>query len=64
MDARAYSALFEPHQGSTKDAATFGKASDTWRNELADPKSVAGQLSARFLKCGTNISRSGYDVHD
>ena len=50
--------------GRTKDAATFGKAWDTWRNETADPNSVAGQLSARFVKCGTNLSRRGYDVHD
>lgn len=49
--------------GRTKDAASFGKAWDSWRNELADPNSVAGKLAARFQACGTNVSRSGYDVY-
>lgn len=49
--------------GRTKDAATFGKAWDAWRNELSDPNSVAGKLSARFEACGTNLARRGYDVY-
>ena len=50
--------------GRTKDAATFGKAWDTWRNELNDPNTVAGKLAARFGACGTNLSRRGYDVNN
>ena len=46
--------------GRTKDAATFGKAWDTWSNELKDPNTVAGKLVARFAACGTNLSRRGY----
>lgn len=34
------------------------------RNELADPNSVASKLWARFEKCGTNLSRRGYDVYN
>ena len=49
--------------GRTRDAATFGKAWDTWRNELADPNSVASKLWARFEACGTNLARRGYDVY-
>jgi len=49
--------------GRSKDAAAFGKAWDTWRNELADPNSVASKLWARFLKCSTNLGRRGYDVY-
>ena len=49
--------------GRTKDAATFGKAWDTWRNEQADPNSVASKLWARFQECSTNLSRRGYDTY-
>jgi hypothetical protein len=50
--------------GRTKDAATFGKAWDTWSNELKDPNTVASKLLARFVACGTNLSRRGYDVYN
>lgn len=50
--------------GRTKDAATFGKAWDTWSSELKDPNTVAGKLNARFTACGTLLSRRGYDVHN
>ncbi len=49
--------------GRTKDAAAFGKAWDTWRNQLGDPNSVAAKLWARFQGCSTNLSRRGYDVN-
>jgi hypothetical protein len=49
--------------GHTKDAATFGKAWDAWRNETQDPSTVAGKLLARFAACTTNLSRRGYDVY-
>ena len=49
--------------GRTKDAATFGKAWDAWRNEISDPNSVAGRLAGRFQACGTNLARRGYDVY-
>ncbi|TFG84911.1 MAG: hypothetical protein E4H19_09490 [Chromatiales bacterium] len=49
--------------GRTKDAAAFGAAWDAWRNQIADPQSVAGKLSARFLACTTNLSRRGYDTY-
>ncbi|MGB8328427.1 MAG: hypothetical protein WCE48_12735 [Steroidobacteraceae bacterium] len=49
--------------GRTKDAATFGKAWDTWRNQLSDPNSVAAKLWGRFKACSTNLSRRGYDTY-
>ncbi len=49
--------------GRTKDAATFGKAWDVWRNALADPDSTPAKLWARFEACSTNMSRRGYDVY-
>jgi len=50
--------------GRTKDTAAFGKAWDTWRNDLKDPNSVASKLWARFVECGTNMARRGYDVYN
>ena len=49
--------------GRTKDAATFGKAWDVWRNALGDPNSVPAKLWARFAACETNLSRRGYDSY-
>ncbi len=49
--------------GRSKDAATFGKAWDTWRTEAANPNSVAGKLSARFEACSINTERRGFDVY-
>jgi hypothetical protein len=49
--------------GRSKDAASFGKAWDTWRDETMDPNSVAGRLSARFDACAENLSRRSYDVY-
>ncbi len=49
--------------GRSKDAAAFGKAWDTWRNELGDPNSGPGKLWPRFLECSTNLSRRGYDTY-
>jgi hypothetical protein len=49
--------------GRSKDAASFGKAWDSWRDELKNPDSVASKLWARFAKCGVNVSRRGYDVY-
>jgi hypothetical protein len=49
--------------GRSDNAAAFGKAWDQWRDELADPDSVASKLWARFLDCSTNVGRRGYDVY-
>jgi hypothetical protein len=49
--------------GRSKDAATFGKAWDTWRTESADPNSVAGKLNTRFGDCSVNTARRGFDVY-
>lgn len=49
--------------GRTDNAAAFGKAWDRWRDDLANPDSVASKLWARFLKCSTNVGRRGYDVY-
>ena len=49
--------------GRTADAAGYGKAWDTWRDETANPKSIAGKLQERFNECSTNDSRRGYDVY-
>ena len=49
--------------GRTANAETFGKAWDIWRNEVSDPKSVAGRLEERFQKCSTSESRRSYDIY-
>lgn len=49
--------------GRSKDAATFGKAWDTWRTESADPTTVAGKLNARFNECANNTARRGFDLY-
>ena len=49
--------------GMSKDAATFGKAWDAWRNGLGDPNSTPAKLAARFAECTTNVGRWGYDVY-
>jgi hypothetical protein len=49
--------------GRSKNAAAFGAAWDSWRDELKDPNSVASKLWTRFAKCGMNVSRRGYDVY-
>jgi hypothetical protein len=49
--------------GHSKDAATFGKAWDAWRDGLSDPASTPAKLWARFLTCSQNVSRYGYDVY-
>lgn len=49
--------------GRTDNAAAFGKAWDRWRDDLADPDSVASKLWARFSACSTNVGRRSYDVY-
>ena len=49
--------------GRTENAAGFGNAWDQWRNDLANPDSVASKLWARFEECSTNVGRRGYDVY-
>lgn len=49
--------------GRSKDAATFGKAWDSWRTEITDPTTVAGKLAARFGACSINTARRGFDVY-
>ena len=49
--------------GRSANAAAFGNAWDQWRDDLANPNSVAAKLWARFLECSTNVSRRGYDVY-
>lgn len=49
--------------GRSENAAAYGKAWDQWRDDLADPDSVASALWARFLVCSTNVGRRGYDVY-
>jgi hypothetical protein len=49
--------------GTTKDAATFGKAWDTLRDAQSDPESVEAKLWARFQACSINLGRSGYDIY-
>jgi len=49
--------------GRSANAEAFGKAWDSWRDALADPKSVAGKLSARFTACSENQARRSYDVY-
>ncbi|MGI9234686.1 MAG: hypothetical protein ACR2RD_13715 [Woeseiaceae bacterium] len=49
--------------GTSKNAATFGKAWDAWRDALSDPESTPAQLWARFQECTVNLGRHGYDVY-
>jgi hypothetical protein len=49
--------------GRSANAATFGKAWDTWRNAQSDPASTPAKLQARFAKCSTNVGRRSYDVY-
>lgn len=49
--------------GTTKDAATYGKAWDTWRDALSDPESTPAKLWERFQACSTNLGRWGYDLY-
>jgi hypothetical protein len=49
--------------GHTANAEAWGKAWDTWRTELGDPKSVASKLNERFEKCATTEGRRGYDMY-
>ena len=49
--------------GRTANTAVWGKAWDQWNSDLMDPGSVASKLWARFLDCGANIARRGYDAY-
>jgi hypothetical protein len=49
--------------GRSSGAQSFGKAWDTWRDEAADPNSVAGKLQARFADCSVDQTRRSYDIH-
>ncbi len=49
--------------GRSKTTEGFGKAWDSWVRDLRNPDSVAAGLWARFGKCGTNVSRRGYDSY-
>ena len=49
--------------GTTKDAATFGKVWDTWRDALSDPDSTPAKLWERFQDCEVNLARWGYDIY-
>jgi hypothetical protein len=49
--------------GRSKDAESFGKAWDAWRNEITDPATVAGKLAVRFGACSINIARRGFDLY-
>jgi hypothetical protein len=49
--------------GTSADAATFGKAWDTWRDSLNDPESKPSMLWGRFQECSENLGRRGYDVY-
>jgi hypothetical protein len=49
--------------GRSKDAATFGKVWDAWRNGQADPNSAEAKLSNRLDACVTDLSREGYDTY-
>lgn len=48
--------------GHTASAEAFGRAWDTWRSELSNPKSVAAKLNERFEKGVDNTARRGYDL--
>ena len=49
--------------GTSKNAATFGKAWDAWRDALGDSESTPAKLWARFQECTVNLGRRGYDVY-
>jgi len=49
--------------GTTKDAASFGKAWDAWRDAMSDSDSVAAKLQARLRQCDVNLARRGYDLY-
>ncbi len=49
--------------GHTASAEAWGRAWDTWRGELSDPKSVASKLNNRLEKCATTDGRRGYDMY-
>jgi hypothetical protein len=49
--------------GTTKDAASFGKAWDAWRDAMSDSNSVAAKLQARLDQCSLNVARRGYDLY-
>lgn len=49
--------------GTSADAATFGKAWDTWRDAQSNPDSAPAKLQARFAECTDNLGRRGYDVY-
>ena len=49
--------------GRTSGAESFGKAWDTWQDEMTDANSVAAKLQTRFDDCSVELSRRGYDIH-
>jgi len=49
--------------GRTASAEAFGKAWDSWRDDLSDAKSLPAKLNARFEKCSETKGRRGYDVY-
>ena len=49
--------------GTSKDAASFGKAWDAWRDALGDSDSVPAKLAERFGECTENLRRVSYDVY-
>lgn len=49
--------------GTSADAATFGKAWDTWRDSLDDPDSKPAMLLERLQECSENLGRRGYDIY-
>jgi len=50
--------------GRSKNAETFGKAWDAWRDGQMDPASVPAQLQARFNECTEPLTiRKGYDTY-
>ena len=49
--------------GRSANTEAFGKAWDAWRDQLADPKSLASKLQARLDNCSVNESRSGFDLY-
>jgi glutamate synthase domain-containing protein 1 len=49
--------------GRSADAATFGKAWDTWRDAQANADSAPARLQARFAACSSNVGRRSYDTY-
>ncbi len=49
--------------GRSANTEAFGKAWDAWRDQFADPKSLASKLQARLDNCSVNESRSGFDLY-